>query len=435
MYLTSSLARSSLPPLPRSSLASHLATSSKTSRQFMSSSARHSPHRRRSHSASSPLPSPRHFAGDKWRPASKRARPSSLRSPSYKDSSSDEGVDICRREKRARRDSSVRSTSVLTLAQPNSHPLQSPTIGSRGPCLFGSSPVFREEWASVPSLLPPSAFPSTSEAFQLFPNRPRTIRGLPHHPSPASSTRSSVSSGSSSTFEDADVSRLRSTAFWELQRSITENGEGLVSRMRDWEEMRSHPALMHEMTDSNSCNELGQIKKRSVNWTESLSETFEEEDDNLIQIIPTDDSFEDSALSSYSHPQTPSHSAGTMDIDDIAYSVCLGPDSGDMCSSPTDESSCLSSGYASEDDSTSSNSSRISLALHHANSVIIHPEHFGHPAPSAPSSASPSEKAIAALTLVMANGAGGLNDYEAVRSLEDLHFTSLDDSLVGEMWN
>ena len=34
----------------------------------------------------------------------------------------------------------------------------------------------------------------------------------------------------------------------------------------------------------------------------------------------------------------------------------------------------------------------------------------------------------------MANGAGGLNDYEAVRAVDGQQ-ASLDESLVGEMWH
>lgn len=47
-------------------------------------------------------------------------------------------------------------------------------------------------------------------------------------------------------------------------------------------------------------------------------------------------------------------------------------------------------------------------------------------------SASSAEKAIAALTLAMANGAGGLGDYEAVRAL---NVSSTDESQVGELWH
>jgi len=44
-----------------------------------------------------------------------------------------------------------------------------------------------------------------------------------------------------------------------------------------------------------------------------------------------------------------------------------------------------------------------------------------------------SEKAIAALSLAMANGAGGLNDYAALRVMEAPPI--IEDSLVGELWH
>jgi hypothetical protein len=47
-------------------------------------------------------------------------------------------------------------------------------------------------------------------------------------------------------------------------------------------------------------------------------------------------------------------------------------------------------------------------------------------------STSSAEKAIAAITLAMANGAGGLGDYEAVRAL---NVSSADESQVGELWH
>ena len=79
---------------------------------FMSSSSRLSPHRRRSHSASSPLPSSRHFSTDKWRTACKRPRAGIMRSPPYTDYVSDLpadkwDVDKWRRGKKARRESLV----------------------------------------------------------------------------------------------------------------------------------------------------------------------------------------------------------------------------------------------------------------------------------------------------------------------------------------
>jgi hypothetical protein len=48
-------------------------------------------------------------------------------------------------------------------------------------------------------------------------------------------------------------------------------------------------------------------------------------------------------------------------------------------------------------------------------------------------SSSRSEKAIAALSLAMANGAGGLNDYSALRAKEIPPI--IEDSQVGELWH
>ena len=44
-----------------------------------------------------------------------------------------------------------------------------------------------------------------------------------------------------------------------------------------------------------------------------------------------------------------------------------------------------------------------------------------------------NEKAIAALTLAMANGAAGISDYEALRLQEGL--TTLDATHAGELWD
>ena len=52
---------------------------------------------------------------------------------------------------------------------------------------------------------------------------------------------------------------------------------------------------------------------------------------------------------------------------------------------------------------------------------------------SPPPTASRSEKAIAALTLAMANGAAGISDYEALRMTEGL--ATLDESHAGELWD
>lgn len=105
-----------LPTLTHPSPSAHIFLHTRRSR-YMSSSVRFSPHRRRSHSATSPVPSSRQFSADKWRTSCKRPRASNTRSPSLRDFASDLpadkwDVEKWRRGKKARRDSSV---SVLVV--------------------------------------------------------------------------------------------------------------------------------------------------------------------------------------------------------------------------------------------------------------------------------------------------------------------------------
>lgn len=303
-------------------------------------------------------------------------------------------------------------------------------LNSRAPFLSSSSPVFRDDWVSVPSTSPQSRLPSTSDAFALFPDRGRFGPGIPPHSSPTDHTPSMPAS---SLHESAaEFNQLRSSAFWELQRTIAENGEGMVSRMRDWEENHSQSFLRPVAPDQQSVDQASRIRSRSFDWADTVETLNDDEDD--IQIVQAGPSSEQSVTQERVL-------ARDMDIDRLDDDgAFLGAAFGDICSSPTDNSSCLSSGYASDEDppgslvfTNSSNSSRASLPLSHLTPGTASKGSL--PLFDVPSTASPSEKAIAALTLVMANGAGGLNDYEAVRSLEAPHVSSLDDSLVGEMWD
>lgn len=116
--LLSSCLRSRSPPNPPLSLLSSNTSTHDTQRtldSFMSSSGRHTLHRRRSHSASSPLTALRHFAGDKWRPSHKRARQSSTHNLASKDAPVDDAADWGRDGKRARRESSVRPHRLCPL--------------------------------------------------------------------------------------------------------------------------------------------------------------------------------------------------------------------------------------------------------------------------------------------------------------------------------
>lgn len=212
--------------------------------------------------------------------------------------------------------------------------------------------------------------------------------------------------------------------------------------MRDWEE--AHCTMKPGPTDQRPHGEVGRARKRSMEWTDAVADTFDEDDEDDIQIIHADTLHEgvpDTTRPRHCSRRKRARSEGDMDIDDLeGDGVCLG--AGHNCASPPNDSSCLSSGYASDDDSScsltytnSSNSSRASLPLHHASPMTTSQEHLGCPTSRVPSAASPSEKAIAALTLVMANGAGGINDYDAVLSVEAPRLATLDESLIGEMWN
>jgi hypothetical protein len=68
------------------------------------------------------------------------------------------------------------------------------------------------------------------------------------------------------------------------------------------------------------------------------------------------------------------------------------------------------------------------------NSLIHPPSDTSYKALNLPSSASRSEKALAALTLALANGAGGLTDYEPLLAVKD-DSSSIGDYHVGELWN
>lgn len=82
----------------------------------------------------------------------------------------------------------------------------------------------------------------------------------------------------------------------------------------------------------------------------------------------------------------------------------------------------------------SASSSLVSLAL---SAPVTHDQspHAASAGSLPGPSASQSEKAIAALTLAMSNGAGGLNDYSDALHLEGEQHLPMDASLIGDMWD
>ncbi|KAI0361771.1 hypothetical protein OH77DRAFT_1516691 [Trametes cingulata] len=413
-------------------------------------------HRRRSHSASSPIP--RRQPDDvKWRISAKRSRPSSIRSPSYKDLAHGQppekwDVDQWRRGKRARRDSSAEESS-------------DEPFGTASDPIFPVEPTTTFSFPSTSTV----RLPSTSAAFQFFPQKKARKQ----------SGRSRFSRESSPREVDRispdEARRMRADALGELHRSVVESGEGLVRKMRDWESSRSRSARP-ERPAADGCQPRRSWRRLTSYYgtpqaTEAVAEQPEEDEDDIFIVGET---------SSFPTPHSPVQkkralSLGTMDIDMPEMEAHSSPfaalDDGDRSSSPIERSSGISA-YSSDDEghadmdvelassasgtfstpalshtySTSTNSSLVSLPLSaHASdgspsigstmpsSATITPGGCSSPSIPSPSPASRSEKAIAALALALANGAVGISDYEALRAAEGL--TTLDESHVGELWN
>ncbi|KAJ7139918.1 hypothetical protein C8R44DRAFT_765758 [Mycena epipterygia] len=359
-------------------------------------SARLTKHHRRSHSASC-SPIPRRSPGDSWRVATKRAHPQPFGSTSDLSSPQKWDVDLWRRGKRRRRNVSTDSDSMDVD--------------------FGRATTFHSS-----SIAPTPVFAATSAEFHLFPknNRPTDRkRRATHH------AESSLDLDFQTDARTADLTRLRSDAFWQLHRSVEENGEGFVKSMRMYETRRSRSALKVKEAQRRG-------RRRSpVQSPATNTRDDSDDDDDDVQIFagePTNTSFtsrgKQRAFSVGIVEEKPHHSPSFT--------------RSDRCSSPGATCDSSSSIYLSDDDSfpIPAPNTQLSPALSHtlshsANSSLVS---LNLPPPFAPTAILPSrsDKAIAALSLAMANGAGGLDDYEALRKL---HTFSPSNCEVGEMWH
>ena len=245
-----------------------------------------------------------------------------------------------------------------------------------------------------------------------------------------------------------DLSQLHSDAFGELRRSVEESGEGLVRRMRDYETTRSRGGVYSKAKD---LTRQGRRRLSPCDRSRRVADAEEGSDDrDEVQIVAVS-----GELSSYRDV----HKKRTISLGISDPSSFMDLDCSKKLASPDVAGSSDRSGYASEDDAmdfvadgsyptdtsmsspapalshsfyTSTNSSVVSIPSHISGLEDHHitlPSHQICPPPTS----SRSEKAIAALTLAMANGAGGLNDYDALRALEPI--SVIDDSQVGELWH
>ncbi|EPQ60836.1 hypothetical protein GLOTRDRAFT_135446 [Gloeophyllum trabeum ATCC 11539] len=413
--------------------------------------------RRRSHSASgSPSPAPRFMPDDAWRCSTKRAHPHQPFSPSYRDDSTPEApqkwdVDMWRRGKRARREASPENTDDDELATP----------------MHWSSSS--EDQPSPSSAPPTPGFACTPAAFNLFPSRKRTHRGGHHSQGrrslPAVNEPNSV-----------DMHRMRTTAFGDLRKSIAEGGEGFVLRMRDLEQSRTKNLLAGtrgRLADQRRAH-VGS-RRRPASHYESVRRLYPADDtqsgdeDDEIQIFVGENTLGGEPVNKKRAMSLGDMDLDTFTVDPQSYQSPI--EESDRCSSPVDTSASGPSSYSSDDEevnnlfkdtrfsfaannvtnpftpslthtyTNSTNSSLISLPLPPPVNSTFSPAppmscrlpSRKRRAPDVPSSASRSEKAIAALTLALANGAGDVNDYGP---LSAIHTPAIiDDCEVGSMFD
>lgn len=270
--------------------------------------------------------------------------------------------------------------------------IRGPTYLNLQPLLSTSEPT--NGLAAPAEVTPTPLFPSTSAAFDLRPRSSHPPFSQAHcKPSPYP------------VLTDQNVSALHSYAFWELHQSIAEASEGFVQRMRDWESSRPQLSRQgHRL--STPFPSYGRPRGCEFNTRTSSPLGATSEDDDLDSDTEDDVLILSDATSSVtvtratppcpaSPPKKRARSLGDMDLDLPQMTPAI----------PLELSS--------------STSSLLSLA----------------PPPVMPPPSSREEKAIAALTLALANGAAGLNDYSAVREALGVSATHADSaSEAGEMW-
>lgn len=404
---------------------------------------------RRSHSASSPSPSP--VPKTLWRPASKRAR-SSCNSPALPDSAPSQArnFDFWRTGKRLRRDISPPSVTYTTgSSTPVSTDSQSSGLSSSAP----HTPLFA----------------ATPEDFLLFPSR-SSHRETASKKSRTKSTNPSGIRDSHSDISEADATRLRSDAFWELRRSIAVSGEGLVKRMRDFE---------HSRLKSGIYNRARTVDRRRAKMRHSPSvpvtrsvrrSSSSESDEDDVQIYSGElcgppvsrqkrasslgsmdmdnDETQASPFTEYVDQASTRSSFSNDDADDLSCRSCntaFSPHAlHSTSSSPAYKYSAYTMAFSPALSGPSFSSPARSFEAPRSsttNQNSIFPSSYPNAAflassqedVSLTSSASQTEKAIAALSLAIANGAAGLGDYDV---LHDLDIPSIMiDSQAGELWH
>jgi hypothetical protein len=243
--------------------------------------------------------------------------------------------------------------------------------------------------------------------------------------------------------------QMRWDAFEDLHKSVADSQEGLVRRMRDWESARCRPgpyARAKELREHRRSASLsGHVSETPVDVTD------EDADDEVEFVGET--------TLSYDRSSTPDSVNGrlsaAMDLDypgfDEAHISISAND-------PAHRRQRSSSSSASPASSTlltpalcpvtgGESLSVPALSLPPSVSITQPPVHGHHrrmadgcghggnafsDIVTPPSTASRSDKAVAAITLALASGAGGLNDYSPLQNLIPSGNSSED---AGDLWH
>ncbi|KAF9532067.1 hypothetical protein CPB83DRAFT_848289 [Crepidotus variabilis] len=235
-----------------------------------------------------------------------------------------------------------------------------------------------------------------------------------------------------------DLASLRSAAFWELRQSVAESGEGLVQRMREYERSRSrHQAHQRTRVLERSGRKRSAWRMRNqaslpihppseasddeipTRHSTSFEHSLVSEGQGLVRPVePMDVDVGDASYGeqqykdflSVTHKPASATSNSTTDEDEDEDAIFIGTlnSSANFQNEPRlDVPDIDSSASSSQSITGSPCSSVISLLLPKADPLEEDPFSAQYPSTT-------SEKALAALSIAFANGAGSISDYSPV---------------------
>lgn len=267
----------------------------------------------------------------------------------------------------------------------------------------------------------PAEFNLTARS-QSFPVKPRR-----------SDTRNSVDQPMSHRENLTELIRLHSSAFWELRRSIAENGEGFVRRMRVYEGSRSRQTIHLKVKEAEK-------RGRKRLSSEKRATIHNSDDDDDIQICSGESSSKIKKIS-FCSGRGRSLPVHAMDVDScqldspsaLHIRSCLS--CGQQCSSnlqlkiftPTQDTEPR---FPSSVVSSSPSSPR---SFYEPSSPTSSPSFSTDDLPLPLSSTTSCHRVVAALNLALANGAGSLEDYSSLWEYQSRFQTEYYDH--GDLWH